>query len=83
MKRLQGAIYHKRKKWLKPIGFSITKVGNVCVYYKGDSYHYLNNAEKESFNTKGLKKFSEEEVEEMLARKTTPTELIKKKGVTV
>lgn len=80
MKRLQGAKYHKQKKWLKPIGFSITKAGNVCVYYKENCFHYLNNEEKESFSTKGLKRFSQEEVEQMLNRQTTPTELIGKKG---
>lgn len=68
MRRLQGAKYHKRKKWLTPIGFSKTRAGNICVYYKDETYHYLNNEEKENFNPDGLKEFSQTEVEKMMNR---------------
>ena len=68
MKRLQGKRYHKRKKWLVPVGYSQTKAGNICVYFKGDWKHYLNDEEKLTFNPEGLKEFSQEEVEKMLGR---------------
>ena len=48
MKRLQGAEYHAIKKHLIPIGYSKTKSGNICIYYKGGIKHYLNDKEKNS-----------------------------------
>lgn len=68
MRRLQGAQYHKRKRWLNPIGYSKTLAGNICVYYTKNVYHYLNNEEKETFNPEGLKEFSQEEVQKMMER---------------
>lgn len=55
MKRLQGAEYHAKKGELIPIGYSETKSGNICVYYKGGFKHYLNEQEKATFNPNGLK----------------------------
>lgn len=56
MKRLQGAEYHAQKKRLIPIEYSVTRAGNICVYYKGGSYHYLNDDEKAVFQPEGLKR---------------------------
>lgn len=55
MKRLQGAEYHARKHRLIPIAYSKTKAGNICIYYKGGFKHYLNDEEKLTFDTSGLK----------------------------
>lgn len=56
MKRLQGAAYHAKKEQLIPVGYSTTKHGNICLYYKGGFKHYLNDAEKVTFQPDGLKK---------------------------
>lgn len=55
MKRLQGAEYHAKKRKLIPIGYSKTKADNICLYYKGGFKHYLNDYEKSTFRTDGLK----------------------------
>lgn len=56
MKRLQGAEYHNKKDKLIPIAYSITRAGNICVYYKGGYKHYLNDQEKTVFQPNGLEK---------------------------
>lgn len=56
MKRLQGKKYHSMKHRLTPIGYSETKAGNICLYYEGGFYHYLNDGEKAEFNPEGLEK---------------------------
>lgn len=59
MKRLQGADYHARKDRLKAIGYSVTKAGNICLYFKGGFKHYLNDEEKAAFRPNGLKVYGE------------------------
>lgn len=54
MKRLQGKEYHKLKHTLRAYAYSVTDRGNICVYYHGKFYHYLNEEEKASFNSDGL-----------------------------
>ena len=54
--RLQGEKYHKLKDKLNPIAYSVTLNGNICVYYEGNHYHYLNDQEKEMFDPTGLVK---------------------------
>lgn len=51
-KRLQGREYHKRKAFLNPINYSQTRNGNICIYYEGGYYHYLNDEEKKDFKEK-------------------------------
>lgn len=55
MKRLQGAAYHAKKDQLTPVAYSKTKNGNICVYYNGGFWHYLNDNEKAAFQPAGLK----------------------------
>lgn len=57
MERLQGYKFHSIKHLLIPYGYSKTKAGNICVYYKGGFKHYLNNDEKADFKPDGLKEF--------------------------
>lgn len=54
MTRLQGADFHDEKKKLIPIAYSVTRAGNICVYYKGGFKHYLNDQEKAVFKPDGL-----------------------------
>lgn len=54
MKRLQGVEYHNIKHKLIPVAYSKTSKGNICVYYKGEYKHYLNDQEKLIFNPEGL-----------------------------
>ena len=54
MKRLQGAEYHAKKAKLIPVGYSKTRAGNICLYYKGGFKHYLNDDEKSTFNPEEL-----------------------------
>lgn len=55
MKRLQGAEYDEKKDGLVAIGYSKTKAGNICLYYKGGFKHYLSDQEKAHFEPYGLK----------------------------
>ena len=55
MKRLQGAEYHAKKDELVPIAYSVTRAGNICLYYRGGYIHYLNDYEKVNFQPNGLK----------------------------
>lgn len=56
MKRLQGKEYHALKKGLIPVAYSMTRAGNICIYFKGGFWHYLNDEEKKDFKPDGLKK---------------------------
>jgi len=56
MNRLQGEEYHMQKERLIPVSYSVTKAGNICLYYRGGFKHYLNDDEKLKFKPDGLKK---------------------------
>lgn len=60
--RLQGYEFAKARHRLTPYAYSVTTRGNICVFYSdkynGKKYtHYLNDSEKEAFNSDGLKRY--------------------------
>lgn len=54
MKRIQGKKYLRLRDKLVSIAYSVTTNGNICLYYDGNYYHYLNDQETEMFDPAGL-----------------------------
>lgn len=52
--RLQREAFHRVKDFLEPIGYSRSRNGNICMYYKGGYSHWLNDSEKETVSLEGL-----------------------------